>query len=76
MSDTLVRVQGVLLQELGGKEPFNPLDGLVGAHKVSSLDRLELLIATEDEFEVEISDKEWEVVATVQDIVDLVDRLS
>jgi acyl carrier protein len=40
-----------------------------------SLDLVELIMAMEEEFDVEIPDEEAEKIATVQDAIDFVDKL-
>jgi acyl carrier protein len=40
-----------------------------------SLDLVELIMAMEDEFDVEIPDEEAEKIATVQDAINFVDKL-
>ncbi|MBI1620065.1 acyl carrier protein [Aquamicrobium zhengzhouense] len=40
-----------------------------------SLDMVELVMATEEEFGIEISDDQWATVKTFGDAVDLVERL-
>jgi acyl carrier protein len=40
-----------------------------------SLDTVEICIELEDEFGIEIPDEEWEKVKTVQQAVDLVERM-
>jgi acyl carrier protein len=42
---------------------------------IDSLDTVELLIALEEEFAITIADDDWEKVRTVQDAVDVVERL-
>lgn len=43
--------------------------------KLSSLDKIELLMALEEEFDVEISDEKAELVKTVADIVKTIRQL-
>lgn len=43
---------------------------------MDSLDKIELVMALEEEFEVEISDEQAEKCKTVADVVALVDRLA
>jgi acyl carrier protein len=48
---------------------------LVGDLGATSLDFVELVMAVEDEFDVEISDTEADKLVTVDDVVALVDRM-
>jgi acyl carrier protein len=42
---------------------------------VQSLDAVEMLMALEDKFKIEFGEKDHEHITTVQDIVDLVNKL-
>lgn len=50
-------------------------DNLATDLAADSLDNLEILIATEDAFDLLIDDADWEKVVTFGDVVDLVERL-
>lgn len=75
MSDTLERVQAIIVEQLG-----------VDANKVTrdarfredlqadSLDLVELIMAFEEEFGGEISDEEAQEITTVGDAVDYIDQ--
>lgn len=56
-------------------EDVKPEDELEGRLAMDSLDKIELVMAVEEEFEVEITDEEVEACKTVADVVALVERL-
>lgn len=71
------RVKTVLSEQLGVEEaacvePANLQEGL-GA---DSLDVVEVVMALEEEFEVEVSEEQAEKIATVQDAIDLMTKLA
>ena len=68
------RIIGLLDQidhPLGGVKPENSLVADLG---MDSLDLLEAVMAVEIEFDICVSDEEFERCATVGDIIDLVTR--
>ena len=77
MSDTSERVKKIVVEHLGideGKviDTASFIDDL-GA---DSLDTVELVMAFEEEFEIEIPDEEAEGIATVQNAVDYINSNS
>lgn len=68
------RVRRAIVAELGVEEaritPDSRLDEDLG---LDSLDRVDLVMAIEEEFGVDIEDEEWERVETVGDILRLLD---
>ena len=73
----LEKLSGIIAEELGVeksmvKEDANLADDL-GA---DSLDAVELIMAIEEEFDVEIDDSEATKIKTVQDILDYLDKNS
>ena len=71
MSDILERVCGVVGQKLNVKiEDISPSDSFTDDLGADSLDTVELVMALEEEFGVEIPDDEAEEIITVQNAVD------
>ncbi|MCS6960096.1 MAG: acyl carrier protein [Pseudanabaenaceae cyanobacterium SKYGB_i_bin29] len=70
MSDTLTRVQTVVAKQLGVEadtiKPESHFQNDLGA---DSLDLVELVMALEEEFKLEIPDEDAEGIATVGDAV-------
>jgi acyl carrier protein len=76
MSDqnTTQRINDILVDQLGiDLENIKPESNLASDLGADSLDFVELIMAVEEEFDVEISDEEAEGIHTVQKIIDLVD---
>ncbi len=78
MSDktTLQRVQEVIEDQLGvDTDAVKPEANIVADLGADSLDIIELIMAFEEEFDVEINDEEAEKIKTVQHAVELLDNL-
>jgi acyl carrier protein len=80
MSDILNRVQQVLCEQMGfstdaEKAKVVPEAKLMDDLGADSLDQVEIVMALEDEFSIEVSDDDGEAVSTVADAVALVTRL-
>ncbi|MDP3417883.1 acyl carrier protein [Falsiroseomonas sp.] len=71
--DTLARVTQLVVDHLG-VEPaqVKPEASLLDELGADSLDQIELVMALEEEFGLEISDDEAEACATIQNVVDLI----
>lgn len=67
LTDTINRI---LVDHLGLDQAPNPLDNLHDDLGADSLDTVELMMAFEEEYDLEISDEDIDRIATVQDIVD------
>lgn len=73
---TFDRVKDILVNESGCPEDnVTPQAGLVEHLDMDSLEVVYTVIAIEEEFNIEIVDEEASKLVTVQDIVNLVDRL-
>lgn len=69
-TDTLERVKKVVVQQLSVEEPeVTPTASFTGDLGADSLDQVELVMAFEEEFGVEIPDEEAEKIVTVEDAV-------
>lgn len=72
---TLERVSEIIVEQLGvNAEQVTPQADLKEDLGTDSLDCVELLMALEDEFGVEIPDEEAEKCKTVQDVVNVLDK--
>ncbi len=82
MSDVFNRVHHVLCEQLGftsdeaEKAKVNLEANLLSDLGADSLDQVEIVMALEDEFGIEISDDDGEAIKTVADVVNLVTRLT
>lgn len=77
MTDTLTRLIPIIAERLG-VEPsiIKPADRLLEDLGAFEFDRLELIIAIEDAFNVEISDEEIDVILTIADLVRVIETLT
>lgn len=79
MATTLDRVKKAIDFGMSGGSAIN-VNKITEDHSLAddlgadSLDMVELVMAVEDEFEVEISDAEWEQCETVKDICECVEK--
>lgn len=75
MSDnnTLEKVQGIVAEQLGVDEAeVKPEASFADDLGADSLDTVELVMALEEEFDIEIPDEAAEKIATVQDAVNFI----
>ena len=71
MSDIQQRVKKIVAEQLGVAEEEIKLESsFVDDLGADSLDTVELVMALEDEFEIEIPDEQAEKITTVQQAVD------
>lgn len=77
MEQTIAELVTNCVAILAGFKPedVKPEDELEGRLAMDSLDKIELVMALEEEFEVMITDEEAEACKTVADVVALVERL-
>ena len=70
MSDVVERVRKIVVEQLGVKEEEVTLEAsFVDDLGADSLDTVELVMALEEEFDIEISDEDAEKIQTVQDAI-------
>ncbi|MBK5549953.1 MULTISPECIES: acyl carrier protein [unclassified Pseudomonas] len=71
MSDVEERVRTIICDQLGVKpEELKNFNSFVDDLGADSLDTVELVMALEEEFEMEIPDEEAEKITTVQQAID------
>lgn len=76
MSDLQQRVIAMVARELGLKtEDVKTDNNFIDDLNADSIDMVELCMTTEETFEREVPDADFEKIATVQDLIDLVERL-
>ena len=74
MSETLDKLQTIVSNQLGiDKESVVPSADFTKELGADSLDVVELVMAIEDEFEMEIDDKTASKIATVQDALNYIE---
>jgi acyl carrier protein len=74
MSDTFDRVKAVVIKQLGVEADIVALDSsFIGDLRADSLDTVELIMALEEEFDIEIPDEDAENIKTVRDVVSYID---
>lgn len=75
MSDTLSEVQGIVAEQLGvDLAEVKPEASFANDLGADSLDTVELVMALEEKFGIEIPDEDAEGIATVQDAVSYIDK--
>ena len=71
------KVQQIVCEQLGvSPEEVKPEASFIDDLGAASLDTVELVMAFEEEFEIEIPDEEAEVIATVKNAVDYINNNS
>ena len=71
------KVKQIIKEQLGVEETeIKPTASFVDDLGADSLDRVELIMAFEEAFELEIPDAEAETIKTVQDAVDYIEKNS
>ena len=70
---TLDKIKGIIAEQLGVDEEEVKLEtNLAKDLEADSLDAVEIIMAIEDEFDIEVPDEDAEKFATVNDIVSYV----
>jgi len=71
------RVKGIVAEQLGiGIDEINNESSFIDDLGADSLDTVELVMALEEEFDIEISDEEAENISTVQTAIDYINKNS
>jgi acyl carrier protein len=73
-ADTFERVKKIIIEQLSVDKPEKviPDASFIDDLGADSLDTVELVMALEEEFEIEIPDEEAEKITTVQAVVDYI----
>lgn len=72
--NTFERVKKVLVEQLDvSEDEVVPTASIIDDLKADSLDVVEIIMALEEEFDVEIPDDDAEKITTVQQIIDYVE---
>lgn len=66
------RVKKIIVEQLGVKEEVKSEASFIEDLGADSLDTVELVMALEEEFDIEIPDEEAEKITTVQSAIDYV----
>lgn len=74
-SDTAEKVKGIIVEQLGvPKEDVNESASFIEDLGADSLDIVELVMALEEEYDIEISDEDAEKILTVGDAVSYINE--
>ena len=74
MADTLDRVKSIVVEELAvDEEEVTAEASFIDDLGADSLDVVELIMAIEDEFDLEIPDEEAEKISTVKDAINYIE---
>jgi acyl carrier protein len=75
MSDTAERVKKIVVEHLGVEaDQVSPTSSFIDDLGADSLDTVELVMAFEEEFGIEITDDAAEKIATVGDAIKFIDE--
>jgi acyl carrier protein len=75
MSETLTKLQGIVSEQLGVDESkIIPSASFTTELGADSLDVVELVMAFEEAFDIEIDDESAGKIQTVQDAIDFIDK--
>jgi acyl carrier protein len=74
VSEYEAKVKQIIAEKLGvGEDSVTPQASFVDDLGADSLDQVELIMALEDEFDMEIPDEDAEKLKTVKDALDYID---
>ena len=66
------KLRAVIMEIIGADEDEITLDATLDDLNIDSLDGVEIMMAAEDEFDIEIADDALEGVKTLGDVVDVI----
>lgn len=70
----LKKIQDIISKQLGiDKDSIQPTSNLTTDLDADSIEAVEIIMAIEDEFDIEIPNDKIESIVTVQDLVDFID---
>lgn len=74
--ELFLKIRGIITTELeiGDKEKITPDSRLIDDFNMDSLNTIELVMALEEEFGIDIPDEDAEKTLTVKDIVDYIEN--
>ena len=73
MNEIFDKVKEIIVEQLGIEEDMVTMDAtFTGDLEADSLDIVELMMALEDEFKIEISDDEAGKISTIGDVVEYI----
>lgn len=75
MEEVFEKVKGIVTEQLGVEEEKVTMDAsFIDDLEADSLDIVELVMALEEEFDIEIADEEAEKITTVKDVVEYINN--
>ncbi len=75
MTDREAKVKQIIREKLGRRlEEIAPQASFIHDLGADSLDQVELIMAFEDEFDIEIMDEDAEKIKTVKDLMDYLEK--
>jgi len=73
--DTFQRIKKIVLEKIDIQEDMLTADATLEGLGLDSLDKVELMFSLEEEFKIQIPDREVTIV-TIQDVVNVIDKLA
>jgi acyl carrier protein len=73
--DTYQRIKEIVLEKIDIQEDMLTPDATLEGLGLDSLDKVELMFSLEEEFKIQIPDREVTIV-TIKDVVNIIDKLA